>query len=111
MGCAFCEIVAGRAPATVTAEWAEALAIIPLGPVISGHTLIIPRHHVTDAADDPAVTAITVLRAAEYARDRGCPFNLITSTGSEATQTVFHLHLHYVPRAAGDGLALPWTSV
>jgi histidine triad (HIT) family protein len=48
-------------------------------------------------------------RAAQWARTCG-DANLITSVGSAATQTVFHLHVHVVPRRAGDGLALPWTS-
>ncbi|MYX67350.1 histidine triad (HIT) family protein [Streptomyces sp. KhCrAH-43] len=52
---------------------------------------------------------MTMHRAAELMQDSG-PMNLITSKGREATQSVFHLHLHLVPRAAGDGLALPWYS-
>ncbi|MFC5230252.1 HIT family protein [Pseudonocardia zijingensis] len=106
--CVFCEILAGRAPATVVAEWPEALAIVPLGPVVDGHVLVIPRVHVEDAATNPAVTAITFGFAARYAREQRRPFNLITSAGPEATQSVTHLHAHYLPRAAGDGLVLPW---
>jgi histidine triad (HIT) family protein len=108
--CPFCEIVAGRAPATVVREWDDALAIVPLGPVVDGHVLVIPREHVTDFADDPVVSATTAYRAAELAGESGQPMNLITSRGREATQSVFHLHLHLVPRAEGDGLALPWYS-
>lgn len=108
--CVFCKIVAGQAPATIVREWPESIAIAPLGPVVDGHVLVIPRVHAADAAEDPDITANTMYRAAEYARELGRPFNLITSAGREATQTVFHLHLHYVPRAAGDGLALPWTA-
>lgn len=107
--CVFCEIVADRAPATVVATWPEALAIVPLDPVVPGHVLVIPREHVADAAGEPTVTADAVYRAAQYARNQDLPFNLITSAGAEATQTVFHLHIHYVPRRDGDGLALPWT--
>lgn len=105
-GCVFCAIVAGQAPATVVAEWPDALAIVPHRPVVPGHVLVIPRTHVRDFADDPEVTAATMRRAAELARG---PANLITSAGEEATQTVFHLHVHIVPRADGDGLPLPWT--
>lgn len=108
-GCPFCEIVAGRAPATVVREWDDALAIVPLNPVVDGHTLIIPREHVTDYGDDPDVSAATMRRAAQLADDYG-PSNLITSRGRVATQSVFHLHLHLVPRAKDDGLALPWYS-
>lgn len=109
--CPFCEILAGRAPATVVREWDEAVAIVPLNPVVDGHVLVIPREHVTDFVADPVVSAHTMYRAAELAG--GYPagaMNLITSRGRAATQSVFHLHLHLVPRAEGDGLALPWYS-
>lgn len=108
--CPFCEIAAGRAPATVVREWDDAIAIVPLNPVTDGHLLVLPREHVTDFADDPAVSGHAMNRAAELAGDYPAgSMNLITSRGSAATQTVFHLHLHLVPRRAGDGLALPWT--
>lgn len=85
--------------------------IEPLNPVTPGHLLFIPRVHVPDAASDPAVAAQVMFAAASYV---GSTFpeghgNLITSIGEHATQTVFHYHLHYVPRTAGDGLHLPWT--
>lgn len=107
--CPFCEILTGRAPFEEVAAWPDALAIVPLGPVVDGHTLVIPTEHVADFAESPEVTARVVARAAELASTMRCPMNLITSKGSEATQSVFHLHVHLVPRAYGDGLALPWT--
>lgn len=109
--CPFCEIVAGRAPVIVVREWAETLAIEPLGPVVLGHTLVIPKVRVADFAADPVVTGTTAQRAAELARDLDLvAANLITSKGRAATQSVFHLHQHLVPRAENDGLALPWYS-
>jgi histidine triad (HIT) family protein len=51
--CVFCEIVAGRAPATVVREWDDALALVPLGPVVDGHTLVIPKQHVADFGETP----------------------------------------------------------
>lgn len=107
--CPFCEITAGRAAATIVREWPDALAIVPLSPVVSGHTLVIPKQHVADFGEDPEVTAATMRRAAELAHGNQ-PMNIITSRGRTATQSVFHLHLHLVPRAANDGLALPWYS-
>ncbi|MFI0900590.1 HIT family protein [Streptomyces sp. NPDC020983] len=107
--CPFCEIVAGRAPATVVAEWPEALAIEPLNPVTRGHLLVIPRQHVRDFVENPQVSAATMLCAAEFLTGMGS-YNLITSKGRPATQSVFHLHLHLIPRAEDDGLALPWYS-
>jgi histidine triad (HIT) family protein len=108
--CPFCEIVAFRTPATHRYMWDDAVAIVPLKPVTEGHTLIIPRVHVADFAEQPDVTATTMHRAAEFAAQLGGPMNLITSRGRETTQSVFHLHLHLVPRTKDDGLALPWYS-
>lgn len=107
--CVFCEIVAGQAPATIVREWDDALAIVPLGPVVDGHTLVIPKQHVADFGEDPEVSATTMRRAAELAAGDQA-MNVITSRGREATQSVWHLHLHLVPRAENDGLALPWYS-
>lgn len=107
--CIFCEIIAGRAPATVVREWDDAIAFVPIEPVVEGHTLVIPKTHVSDFGKNPEVTGATMRRAAELASGDQ-PMNIITSRGREATQSVFHLHLHLVPRRAGDGLALPWYS-
>lgn len=107
--CPFCEIAAGRAPATVVHEWSDVIAIVPLDPVVDGHTLVIPKGHVPDFAADPEVSADTMRHAAELMRWTDRPMNLITSRGRAATQSVMHLHLHLVPRAEGDGLALPWS--
>lgn len=108
--CVFCEIVADRAPAQVVREWPDAIAIVPHNPVVpGGHILVIPRQHVRDFMESPEVSGHTTARAAELARELGPEWNLITSAGRNATQTVFHLHLHLVLRVAGDGLTLPWT--
>ncbi len=109
--CIFCRIVAGREPAQRIEEWPETLAIVPLNPVTAGHWLVLPKVHAPDYTWDPIVTATTMARAAELADlHRVNPSNLITSAGVEATQSVFHLHVHIVPRKANDGLALPWYS-
>ncbi|MFI9206280.1 HIT family protein [Streptomyces sp. NPDC053048] len=109
LDCVFCDVAAGTGPATVVRQWDDALAIVPLGPVTPGHVLVIPRQHVSDATVSPVVTAATMLRAAELARDIGGDLNIITSKGASATQTVYHLHIHLVPRRADDRLPLPWT--
>jgi histidine triad (HIT) family protein len=108
--CPFCEIAKGRAPAKMVHEWNDALAFTPLNPVVEGHTLVVPRRHVPNFAADPETSAATMRRAAELMRWTPRPMNVITSRGREATQSVFHLHLHLVPRAEDDGLALPWCS-
>lgn len=111
IGCVFCAIVNGSSPAEFIQHDGSSFApaFVPLGPVVPGHVLFVPRGHFSDAASDPLATAHVMRYAAAYAKEQERPFNLITSAGSEATQTVFHLHVHYVPRAAGDGLPLPWT--
>lgn len=85
-----------------------AVAFAPLNPVTPGHMLFVPMVHVPDARRiAPLVAAMSL--AASWARNIPEDFNLITSAGPAATQTVFHLHVHYVPRREGDGLKLPWT--
>lgn len=81
----------------------------PLNPVVAGHRLFVPFEHVQAAALMPGVTGRTFKIAAQWASTAGDAFNLITSAGAAATQTVPHLHVHYVPRVEDDGLALPWT--
>ncbi|MFG2956290.1 HIT family protein [Streptomyces sp. NPDC048291] len=107
--CPFCAIVAGSAPARVVRRWPDSLAIVPLSAVTAGHTLVIPKTHVADVGVDPAVSAATMRRAAELAAEFGA-CNIITSRGELATQSVFHLHLHLLPRRHQDGLALPWAA-
>lgn len=114
--CPFCPIIKGEAPAKVLADGISSIAIEPLNPVTPGHFIVIPRQHVTDAYDDPGVTATAMFDASQWAKmfswrdDRYKSVNLITSVGTAATQSVFHLHIHVVPRADNDGLALPWYS-
>jgi histidine triad (HIT) family protein len=107
--CIFCRIVAGKSPASIVADWPDALAVVPLGPVTDGHVLVIPKDHVDDFTSAPGITAMVCARAAEFAARHGGDMNMITSKGATATQTDFHLHVHLVPREAGDGLPLPWT--
>ncbi len=112
--CAFCAIVAGDAPATIVREWEDTLALIPLNPVVDGHTLVLPKRHVQSFFSDPDTSATTMRRVAEMVHgvERHIDpndYNVITSAGRAATQSVLHLHVHLVPRRFGDGLSLPWS--
>ena len=108
--CPFCEIIAGRSRAEIVGRTRDSVLFVPLNPVRAGHVLIVPREHVPDAAADPVIAARSAQDAAGWADRRGVAYNLITSGGRDATQTVYHLHWHYVPRGPGDdGLPLPWT--
>lgn len=87
-----------------------AVAFRPLNPVVPGkHFLVVPRVHAVSAGQDPEGAAAAMRLAATLAADTGSDFNIITSSGPDATQTVPHTHLHVVLREAGDGLMLPWT--
>lgn len=105
--CPFCAIISG-APVDLIAHWPNVWAITPLNPVTPGHVLFIPTVHVTDFTTDPNVSASLMFRAAQWAQGMGGQWNLITSKGKDATQSVLHLHVHLVPRRVGDNLALPW---
>lgn len=107
IGCVFCDIIDGLAAAQTVREWDDAIAIVPRDPVVDGHLIVLPKTHVPDAGD-PGYAALTIHRAAALAAELYPSFNLITSVGRVATQTVFHLHMHVVPRRPGDGLELPW---
>lgn len=81
----------------------------PLNPVVPGHRLFLPKQHVESVMQKPWLSAQVVEVASAYARERGTDCNLIASVGPDATQTIMHLHVHYVPRHKDDGLRLPWT--
>lgn len=105
--CVFCDKIAeGTVDRTIASD---VVFFRPLNPVTPGHRLFVPTTHLIDAGQNPAITGRVFAAAARHAQQRSDAFNLITSAGSEATQTIRHLHVHYVPRHAGDGLPLPWT--
>jgi histidine triad (HIT) family protein len=108
--CVFCRIVDGEEPATIVWQDDRSLVIVPLNPVANGHVIALPRQHATDFTDRWLETANAMYAAFQYASGIGDDFNIITSKGRAATQSVFHLHVHVVPRREGDGLALPWCS-
>ena len=87
----------------------EVLNIEPLNPVVLGHRIFIPKDHVTDFGENADVTIKTMYQAQQYAKNCTGEYNIITSKGKSATQSVFHLHVHFIPRHEGDGLHLPWT--
>jgi ATP adenylyltransferase len=114
--CAFCDIIAGDAPARIVARGHGVTVFLPDEPATRGHVLVVPNDH---AADIWALTqgtarnlASEVLRVAGAARDAMRPegLNVIQSNGRAATQTVNHLHVHVVPRWASDGVEDFWPS-
>lgn len=108
-GCPFCQrITAGEYDHDLSPHGLQAV-FEPLNPVTPGHLLVVPWVHVESAAADPHVAGEVLGYAARVVQHFGIQANIITSVGPDATQSVFHLHAHIVPRRAGDGLALPWT--
>lgn len=113
--CLFCKIVAGELPAAKVHEDERTVAFMDINPGSRGHLLVIPREHARDVhaidPEDLAAVARTGQRMAGLVRDRlgADGVNLLNSAGEAAWQTVFHFHLHVIPRYAGDPLRLPWT--
>jgi histidine triad (HIT) family protein len=108
--CVFCQIATGQAPAKVIFKSHNVIGIVPLNPVVEGHVIFMPRYHTRDALGDIWTTGHVMKEACIYASQIAVgSCNIITSVGEAATQSVFHLHIHIVPRREGDGLKLPWT--
>ncbi|HVP03710.1 MAG TPA: HIT domain-containing protein [Solirubrobacteraceae bacterium] len=112
--CLFCKILDGTLPAQVVDEDERTVAFMDINPATRGHALVVPRAHgedlyVTDPAD-VAATAVAAQRLALRARDRlGAEgVNVLNACRPAAWQSVFHYHLHVIPRYADDPLRLPW---
>ena len=110
--CIFCEIVAGRAPASRVAGNALSIAFLTIGPLREGHALVIPKRHAVEYTDATSeeLAAVFQLGAEVAQRQRQVLGSrgetLLLASGSAGEQSVFHLHLHLVPRIEGDALDL-----
>lgn len=112
--CVFCRIVAGGIPAAKVYEDDATIAFMDIGAVNPGHVLVATRAHVENVfgLDDAQASAVmrTVARVARAVRDAFAPagVNLFQANGRAAEQTVFHFHVHVLPRHEGDGMQLVW---
>jgi histidine triad (HIT) family protein len=112
--CLFCRIVAGDIPSTRVYEDERTIAFMDINPGSRGHLLVIPRAHSADLLEidqeDLAAVAHTAQVMARRVKDKlsADGVNLINSCGAKAWQTVFHFHMHVIPRYGGDTLRLPW---
>ncbi|MFJ8902142.1 HIT family protein [Streptomyces sp. NPDC102370] len=112
--CDFCAIVEERAPAATVWEDGSNMAFFPLRPAALGHTLVIPKAHYADLFEvpDPALCdlmqAVAVVGRGIRAALRPDGINVINSSGKAASQTVFHVHVHLVPRWTGDRFGNIW---
>jgi histidine triad (HIT) family protein len=113
--CLFCGIVAGKVPAQIVDSDEHTVAFMDINPATRGHALVVPRAHSGDlfeiSDEDLQRTALAARRLASKIRAGLEPdgFNILNSCGSVAWQTIFHFHLHVVPRYEDDPLELPWT--
>jgi histidine triad (HIT) family protein len=114
MDCIFCKIVVGEIPCFKLHEDDDTLAFMDINPASEGHALVIPKEHAADvhAVSESAITAtvVTAKRIATAIHATLSPegINLVQCNGAAAAQSVFHFHMHVLPRREGDDLKLNW---
>ena len=112
--CIFCKIIAGELPGTVVDSDERTVSFMDINPATRGHALVIPRAHAKDLLEidpeDLAACAQAAQRLARRATDNlgADGVNLLNACGAPAWQTVFHFHIHVIPRYEDDPLRLPW---
>ena len=112
--CVFCKIVAGQIPSTKVHEDEHTLAFMDIGQVNPGHVLVAVKKHAANLfeldAEQAAAAARTCHRVARAIREAFAPegLSVYQANGKAAGQTVYHYHVHLLPRHAGDGMELTW---
>lgn len=113
--CIFCKIANGEIPAATLHEDEDFRVILDLGPASKGHALILPKQHAANLCELPDETAAKAMILAKKMTDRmmkglNCEgLNVVQNNGLAAGQTVFHFHMHLIPRYAGDNVGISWT--
>ena len=114
--CIFCKIIAGQIPSFKVYEDDSVFAFADIGPVVHGHVLVVPKAHYSTIMDIPAdlsgqiAERLPKLTRAVLAATGLKACHVLINNGSEASQSVHHLHYHILPRAEGDGYKLHWPS-
>ena len=112
--CLFCGIVSGDVPAQIVDSDEHTVAFMDINPATRGHALVVPRRHSTDLMDVPeedlAGTMAAARRLARRMEETLEPdgYNILNACRPAAWQTIFHYHLHVIPRYEDDPLKLPW---
>lgn len=112
--CIFCKIAAGEIPSATVYEDDDFRAILDIAPAHKGHTIILPKTHAANLFELPDSIAGKLLPVAKkiataLKEELGCDgINILQNNGTAAGQTVFHLHVHIVPRYEGDGILPVW---
>lgn len=114
--CIFCKIMTGEIPSHTIYEDEKFKVILDLGPAARGHALIISREHYANLYELPAETAAAAMELAKkmmkHMTDKlHCDgFNIVQNNGKAAGQTIFHFHMHLIPRYDADGEILKYTA-
>ena len=112
--CIFCKIASGEIPSKTLYEDEDFRVILDLGPASKGHALILPKNHYANLYELPEETAGEAMKlakkmAVQMTERLGCEgFNLVQNNGELAGQTVFHFHMHLIPRYREDGQKIGW---
>lgn len=112
--CIFCKIAAGEIPSTTLYEDDDFRVILDIEPATKGHALILPKEHYANLYElDDAIAAKALVLAKKMTTALkdvlGCDgYNIVQNNGTVAGQTVFHFHMHLIPRYEGDGVKLGW---
>jgi histidine triad (HIT) family protein len=112
--CIFCKIIKGEIPSFNILEDGSTLAFMDINPGNTGHALVIPKYHTPDFLEAPeewlSATMVTAQKVARAVKETLGPhgINIVVAHGTGAAQSVFHLHVHVLPRAEGDDLRLNW---
>ena len=112
--CIFCKIIRGEIPCFKVLEDADVLALMDVNPIAPGHVLVIPKHHAKDILETPLDCGGKAFagagRAARAVQKTLAPdgINILQANGPGAKQSVFHLHVHVIPRGMDDGLSMNW---
>ena len=113
--CIFCKIASGEIPATTLYEDQDFRVILDLGPASKGHALILPKTHaanIYEMSDELAAKAMVLAKkmATVMTETLKCDgLNIVQNNGEPAGQTVFHFHMHLIPRYKNDGVGITWT--
>lgn len=113
--CIFCKIAAGEIPAATLYEDGDFRVILDLGPANKGHALILPKAHYENLYELPDELAGKAMILAKKVVTRmkevlDCDgYNIVQNNGTAAGQTVFHFHIHLIPRNEGDQAGVTWT--
>ena len=113
--CIFCRIINGEIPGRIVDQDELTVTFMDINPATRGHALVVPRRHSRDlleiGQEDLEAVIVAAQRLARKMPERlgAAGVNLLNSCGRAAWQTVFHFHIHVIPRYEGDPLRLPWT--